>query len=55
MDGSTNSWESSLLISTISDGATDGERQIVKNSLRLTFTALTTLLEVLKECHGIPC
>ena len=37
------------------DGATDGERQIIKNILRLTFTASTSLLDVLKECYDIPC
>jgi len=37
------------------DGATNGERNIVNNNLRSTFTPATTLLEVLENCDGIPC
>ena len=37
------------------DGAIDGERNIVNNNLRLTFTPSMTLLKVLKHCNDISC
>ena len=36
------------------DGATNGERNVVNNNLRLTFTPTTTLLKVLEDCNNIP-
>ena len=61
-DDNINKWVDLLIASKVLcisglsvDGTTNGERNIVKNNLRLTITPLTTLLEVLKNFHNIPC
>ena len=61
-DDNINKWMGLLIVGKVYricglsvDGATDGERNIVNNNLRLTFTPTTTLLKVLENCYDIPC
>jgi len=61
-DDNINKWMGLLIAGKVHricglsvDGATDGERNIVNNNLRLTLTPATTLLEVLENCDDIPC
>ena len=61
-DDNINKWISLLIagkvhrISRLSvDGATDGKMNVVNKNLRLNFASSMTFLEVLKDCHDIPC
>jgi len=36
------------------DAATEGDKNVVNDKLRLIFTPNTILLSVIEECHDIP-
>ena len=55
MDGFANSRKVYRIYGLSVGGVIDGERNIINNNLRLTFTPTTTLLEVLENYNDIPC
>ena len=60
-DAQINQWRSILdagkvyhISGLLVDAATDGERNVVKNNLKLVFTPNSRLLSVVEDCPDIP-